>query len=411
MASIPAAGCDEECREELQGARDATEKYWVWTNAIVDGFVELPGCRSSDGGATGVEYVSLERSLDQRLDVEQPESLLYMPEGLGGAEREGAGRRLAAIVYRVPVLDDTQKPPELFGHTFNGPAPGIVPGLREFRLRVWLFSPNPVGLFADANPADTCLGAGLVAPHPFQEGLFEVGAQFSVDAATVREVLGVPPELRLQGENPDGSGDAQLVVSAQSFQWSNGDPATTPTFAAGSWVNLQPPDWPGDNAFPVNGYLFSILSDNDELVGWMQRGMGVGSEVIAHSADIALDFVPGALFTSPYRFTSPTFVLKGLVTDDVSANTTFSWRMWHEGAQGMGLFRGWHDDAQLGGANITVTPAPGTPLAEILGCDPDADSCDPVRADAGAVVVAERPSPWMTDVLHEWWNPRLGEDG
>lgn len=357
----------------------------------------------------GIEYANLDRSSDQDVDIVEPESLLYMPEGIGGPAREGAGRRLVAVVYRVPVLDHTQEPPELFDRSFEGPVPGSTAGLPEYRLRVWLFSPNPGGPFSAANPAEACVGAGLVAPHAFEEGLHEVVGVFSVDAAKVREVLGVPPELRLQGESADGSGLAQLIVSVRSLRWSSGEQPTEPTLLGGPFVLLQPPDWAGEATNPGHNtdYFFSLLSDNTELVEWMQRGMDVGLDVIAYSDDIELDFAPALGLTGPYRFSSPTFVTEGFVTDPVPANTTWSWRAWHKGPQGMGLFRGWHDDGQLGAADITVTPAPGTPLAELLGCGPDSDGCDPVRPDVSVAFVADGRSPWLVDVVRDWWNPRL----
>lgn len=403
-------GCDVQCQEE-RAALAATERYWDVGVAVRDGYEELPGCVTSTGGAVGVEYVHAVRSADQHVDVAQPESLWYLPEAFGGPGREGAGRRLAAVEYRVPFVDAAQEPPELFGRHFDGPVPGRLPGVEEYHLRVWLFSPNPDGLFADANPADACNGAGLVAPHAEETRLLEVAGTFAVDARLVREVLDVPSELRLRGERADGSGDAEITVSTRSFQWSSSGEPPQPTLAAGPWVNLMPPDWAGgdrDVDGPVTGYPFALVTDNAWMVRWMRQGMGIGSDVMAESDELVLDLDPTADPTAiDYVFTTPMFVLEAAIGDVAPVDTTTSWRFWHRGRRGMGLWRGWHDDMRLGAADIEVTPRQGTPLAVLLGCPSGASSCEAVPAKVGAVVTADAPTPWTVNVARDWWNPRL----
>lgn len=299
----------------------------------------------------------------------------------------------------------------MFGQRFDGPVPAGIPGLEEYRLRVWLFSPNPDGLFADANPAEACLGSGLVAPHAYEKALHEVLGVFSVDPELVRDVLDVPAELHIRTN--DLSGQAEVWVGARSFDWSSTEGGTAAsTKSAATVVPLQAPDWTGESSFsfPSTAYPFSWVSDRREYVDWWRRGMGVGADVIRHNPDLVLDFDPPVGGTGfGYRFTSPDFVLEATATDTLPVDLTNSLRYWHESPRGMGLVREWVDagrGVELPPGAVIVTPTPGTPLAELLrACDPGPTpgSC---TANRGIVITSHAPWAWTASVSREWWNPR-----
>ena len=82
----------------------------------------------------------------------EPEVLVYEPMRNGRY-------RLGAVEYIVPF--DFAPPdgpaPELFGQAFHR-NPGVPPN-GAWVLHVWLWTPNPSGLFADWNPNVSCLWA------------------------------------------------------------------------------------------------------------------------------------------------------------------------------------------------------------------------------------------------------------
>jgi hypothetical protein len=78
---------------------------------------------------------------DGTLAVERPQFLLYAPQ------RDGS-RRLAALDYTVPYEKwHSEKPPEFFGIPFTR-----NDGFGVWMFHIWLFQPNPAGIFANFNP-------------------------------------------------------------------------------------------------------------------------------------------------------------------------------------------------------------------------------------------------------------------
>jgi hypothetical protein len=110
---------------------------------------------------------------DQVLDPERPELLLFLP--LPNGEY-----RLVGVEYLQPTLQRNRTSgavapwispsgwnpaeyevvtptPELFGQTFDGPHAGHIPTMPwHWDLHVWLWQPNPTGMFAPFNPAIGC---------------------------------------------------------------------------------------------------------------------------------------------------------------------------------------------------------------------------------------------------------------
>lgn len=145
-ASIPA---------QLATVRKALEQYTDVSRALKDGYVEEKVCvKDPKLGTMGYHYVNPKLIGDRRINRLQPEILLY-------AGRPGGARRLVAVEYFRADADQNLKTdgdrPLLFGYPFDGPMPGHVKGMpRHYDLHVWLWAPNPLGVFAPFNPTLRC---------------------------------------------------------------------------------------------------------------------------------------------------------------------------------------------------------------------------------------------------------------
>ncbi|MCC5949703.1 MAG: hypothetical protein JJT89_14725 [Nitriliruptoraceae bacterium] len=130
---------------ELAQARAATARFHDVAVAEAAGYVDTAACVSSPAGAMGIHYVhpgliAAAAADPAELRVEAPQALLYLPDADGdlrlvGVEyiREGGG--------------------ELFGQPFTDFVPGIG---ADSGLHVWLWAPNPAGMFAAFNPRLQC---------------------------------------------------------------------------------------------------------------------------------------------------------------------------------------------------------------------------------------------------------------
>lgn len=90
----------------------------------------------------GYHYVNYAR-LDTNLEPSRPEAVLYAPPTENG-------RRLAAaewiVVDRDQDLATDDDRPALFGHDFDGPMPGHVPGMPvHYDLHAYAWIDNPDG--------------------------------------------------------------------------------------------------------------------------------------------------------------------------------------------------------------------------------------------------------------------------
>jgi hypothetical protein len=133
----------------LQAVRAFTERYHSESVALADGFTATDDCVP----AMGYHYVNFAR-LDTTLEPSRPEALLYAPTADGG-------RRLAGAEWIVidsdQDLSTDEDLPALFGHDFDGPMPGHVPGMPiHYDLHAHSWVENPDGGFAAWNPAVTC---------------------------------------------------------------------------------------------------------------------------------------------------------------------------------------------------------------------------------------------------------------
>jgi hypothetical protein len=126
----------------------------------------------------GIHVVNPALTQDVVVDLERPETLLYMPKPNGGYQLVGVEYFAPVIVAAPggaarPWFEATPWPahwqvvnpaPTLFGHTFEGPMPGHEPGMPwHYDLHVWAWQPNPAGDFAEYNPRLSCTAGHLPA--------------------------------------------------------------------------------------------------------------------------------------------------------------------------------------------------------------------------------------------------------
>ena len=92
----------------------------------------------------GLHYVNKDL-LDDHLDVEHPEILVYAPTSSGAP-------RLVGVEYIVPLSKwSAPEAPRIFGQELKRSE-----ALKIWYLHVWSWEENEKGLFADWNPAVQC---------------------------------------------------------------------------------------------------------------------------------------------------------------------------------------------------------------------------------------------------------------
>lgn len=136
-----------EVEAQIARARSATAPYHVLDSAVAAGYARhVTQCIENQPiGVMGYHHIN--RALvDDSLDVERPEMLVY------GRDSAGA-YKLNGVEYIVPyrVRPPSAEPPRLMGQRLKR-----SDELRLWYLHVWLWEPNPSGLFADWNPVVRC---------------------------------------------------------------------------------------------------------------------------------------------------------------------------------------------------------------------------------------------------------------
>ena len=118
--------------------RSANERLENVTAALAEGYTAIP-CAGGFDGATAVHYVNSTYLRDAGPDVARPQGLFYRQCDDGMLE-------LMAAEYVVGA-----GPASLEGQPLR-----FERGLDRYRLVVWAWRPNPLGVFADANPDASC---------------------------------------------------------------------------------------------------------------------------------------------------------------------------------------------------------------------------------------------------------------
>jgi len=160
--------------QDLAAVRQATAAFHDVDTAIAAGYgdpAEVP-CVASPDGTMGHHAANPALTGNQALIATQPEVLLYIKSG-NGFRLTGVEYVQAVLFRNTNVTPNTVGPlfgaavpagwvvvnpaPSLFGQTFQGPMPGHEPGMPwHYDLHVWLWAPNPSGMFAQWNPSLSC---------------------------------------------------------------------------------------------------------------------------------------------------------------------------------------------------------------------------------------------------------------
>ena len=114
-------------------------------------------------GGMGVHFLNV-GLIGPQLDTLRPQVLIYEPHG--------DSLRLVAAEWFVPT-QVTKTRPTIFGHAFDGPMEGHHPimaaDIHHWDLHVWLWKPNPAGMFSPTNPDVRCPSRAYTvresAPH------------------------------------------------------------------------------------------------------------------------------------------------------------------------------------------------------------------------------------------------------
>ena len=163
IVAVPLArGQEGKAHPELDQVRAALEKYKDPVVAIHDGYFSTLGCveiarAGGKGqvpyrpGGMGVHFLNMS-AVGPVPDPARPQILIYEPQG----ER----LRLVAAEWFIPLATGVKERPTLWGQPFDGPMQGHHPlmpaDLSHYDLHVWLFKPNPIGMFSPTNPDVKC---------------------------------------------------------------------------------------------------------------------------------------------------------------------------------------------------------------------------------------------------------------
>jgi hypothetical protein len=128
--------------------RRATAKFKTTDSAEAAGYQRVTGCvENQPQGAMGYHFQN-NALLDTTLDPEHPEVLVYekLPDG---------AFQLNGVEFLVPIAAwKSTEPPRILGQALTKADP-----IGLWFLHVWIWKPDPKGLFAPWNPDVKCLEA------------------------------------------------------------------------------------------------------------------------------------------------------------------------------------------------------------------------------------------------------------
>lgn len=134
-------GMTHQTNQELASLRAAVARFHKIEHAIAAGYTtEITGYVSQ----MGYHYL-YPRLLDDRVELERPEILVYAPAPNGGL-------RLVAVEYAVPIADMSNPQPAPKGFTGDADVWAINTQFSVWTLHVWIGLDNPHGIFAAHNP-------------------------------------------------------------------------------------------------------------------------------------------------------------------------------------------------------------------------------------------------------------------
>lgn len=146
-------------QSDIAKARQATAKFHKLARAKAAGYGELKdkdgiACIDKPGvGGMGIHYVNGDLVGKNRPILRKPDVLVYDPSPNGHMKLVA----LEYVVFQKAWDADHDRPPELFGRTFELVPEGNRYGLDAFyELHAWVWKHNPRGMFDDWNPKVSC---------------------------------------------------------------------------------------------------------------------------------------------------------------------------------------------------------------------------------------------------------------
>jgi hypothetical protein len=139
----------------VKAVREATDRFKNVRSVAGpgEGYELAFGCVSGgDFGAMGLHYVNMSK-VDEVLDVNEPEIVLFEPTANGGIRITGADYLIPAAAWHAKHAGPPQLMGQLF-HLFDSPNRfGLEP---FYTLHVWAWKNNPTGTFTNWNPDVSC---------------------------------------------------------------------------------------------------------------------------------------------------------------------------------------------------------------------------------------------------------------
>jgi hypothetical protein len=138
--------------QAIDGVRQKAEAYKDIAAARAAGYTKQypEGCIQAEEGAQGFHFMN-EALVDDKVDVNTPELLMFEPKADGSLE-------LVGVDYAIPFDKWTAaEPPTLLGRPLMRNEP-----LKVWALHIWTHRENPSGMFAKFNPAVSCQHAAAV---------------------------------------------------------------------------------------------------------------------------------------------------------------------------------------------------------------------------------------------------------
>lgn len=167
VAVLTPASAHAQPPDDLQATRAATARFHSIDQATASGYAELRdaagiACIDDPAGGMGIHYANGALVGSAALDPASPEVLVYQPMANGQLQLVALEYVILESTWRADH-PDPQDVPSLFGRDFERlPGPGESEpqnryGLPAFyELHLWLWKPNPAGMFDDWNPDVTC---------------------------------------------------------------------------------------------------------------------------------------------------------------------------------------------------------------------------------------------------------------
>jgi hypothetical protein len=145
----------------LAAVREATAKFHDLAAAKAAGYAEFYVCTDNEslGAAMGQHYVNINLVLDPAIDPLRPEALVYEPKKGGGYQLVG----VEYVTFQEAYHDafGANATPSVLGQPLKAVGAPNRYGLPPFFQRhVWLWSPNPLGMYEDWNSKVSCRGNG-----------------------------------------------------------------------------------------------------------------------------------------------------------------------------------------------------------------------------------------------------------